>query len=213
MMLTGNDPEGIVAASLLYAGEAPEMGMMLLSYGENGAAMVRWFAENGGVCLTAVPTMYQPTEWTADELADIYQTPFEEVDLSCAANLAPSAPHQPDEAVLHQLALQSAQEMQDWTARQGGDEAMIPWNVAETAVQISEMEYDASQTPFEAQMQHCGRTESTILDILAIALYPCDAHDAGGLLYLQPEAGTPIVVAWEAMNGAVMMRSMYAPQE
>ena len=31
-------------------------------------------------------------------------------------------------------------------------------------------------------------------------------------LYLRPRTGTPIVVAWEAMNGAVMMRSMYAPQ-
>lgn len=213
MMLTGNDPEGSAAASLLYAGDAPEMGMLLLSYGENGAVMVRWFAENGGVCLTAVPTMYQPTEWTADELVNIYQTPFEEVDLSRAAILVPSAPHQPDEDTLRQLALQSAQEMQDWAEKQGGDEAVIPWNTAETAVQISKMEYEASQTLFEAQMQRCGRTDSTILDMLATALYPCDAHDAGGMLYLQPEEGTLIVVAWQAMNGAVMMRSMYAPQE
>lgn len=51
------------------------------------------------------------------------------------------------------------------------------------------------------------------LGILAIALYPCDAHDASGLLYLRPRAGTPIVVAWQAMNGAVVMRSVYAPQE
>ncbi len=68
-------------------------------------------------------------------------------------------------------------------------------------------------TAFEAQMQQCGKTETKFLDILAIALYPCDAHDASGLLHLRPRTGTPIVVAWQAMNGAVVMRSVYAPQD
>lgn len=81
-------------------------------------------------------------------------------------------------------------------------------------MQISILDYDASQmTAFEAQMQQCGKTETKFLDILAIALYPCDAHDASGLLYLRPRTGTPIVVAWQAMNGAVVMRSVYAPQD
>ena len=206
--------ETSVAANLLYAGDAPEMGLLLLSYGENGAVLVRWFAENGCVCLTAIPAAHQATELTTDKLSELYAGEFEEVDLSCAVVLAESEPHQPDEDTIRQLALQSAQEMQHWAALSGEQEGIIPWNTAETAVKISLLDYDASQmTAFEAQMQQCGKTETKFLDILAIALYPCDAHDASGLLYLRPRKGTPIVVAWQAMNGAVVMRSVYAPQE
>jgi len=206
--------ETSAAANLLYAGDAPEMGLLLLSYGENGAVLVRWFAENGCVCLTAIPVAHQATELTTDKLSEFYAGEFEEVDLSCAVALAELEPHQPDEDTIRQLALQSAQEMQHWAALSGEQEGIIPWNTAETAVQISILDYDASQmTAFEAQMQQCGKTETKFLDILAIALYPCDAHDASGLLYLRPRAGTPIVVAWQAMNGAVVMRSVYAPQD
>lgn len=206
--------ETSAAANLLYAGDAPEMGLLLLSYGENGAVLVRWFAENGCVCLTAIPAAHQATELTTDKLSELYAGEFEEVDLSCAVVLAESEPHQPDEDTIRQLALQSAQEMQHWAALSGEQEGIIPWNTAETAVQISLLDYDASQmTAFEAQMQQCGKTETKFLDILAIALYPCDAHDTGGLLYLRPRTGTPIVVAWQAMNGAVVMRSVYAPQD
>lgn len=206
--------ETSAAANLLYAGDAPEMGLLLLSYGENGAVLVRWFAENGCVCLTAIPAAHQATELTTDKLSELYAGEFEEVDLSCAAAAAESEPHQPDEDTIRQLALQSAQEMQHWAALSGEQEGIIPWNTAETAVQISILDYDASQmTAFEAQMQQCGKTETEFLDILAIALYPCDAHDASGLLYLRPRTGTPIVVAWQAMNGAVVMRSVYAPQD
>lgn len=206
--------ETSAAANLLYAGDAPEMGLLLLSYGENGAVLVRWFAENGCVCLTAIPAAHQATELTADNLSEFYAGEFEKVDLSRAAVLAESEPHQPDEETIRQLALQSAQEMQHWAALSGEQEGIVPWNTAETAVQISILDYDASQmTAFEAQMQQCGKTETKFLDILAIALYPCDAHDTGGLLYLQPRTGTPIVVAWQAMNGAVVMRSVYAPQD
>lgn len=206
--------ETSAAANLLYAGDAPEMGLLLLSYGENGAVLVRWFAENGCVCLTAIPAAHQATELTTDKLSELYAGEFEEVDLSCAVVLAESEPHQPDEDTIRQLALQSAQEMQNWAALSGEQEGIIPWNTAETAVKISRIDYDASQmTAFEAQMQQCGKTETEFLDILAIALYPCDAHDASGLLYLRPRTGTPIVVAWQAMNGAVVMRSVYAPQD
>ena len=206
--------ETSAAANLLYAGDAPEMGLLLLSYGENGAVLVRWFAENGCVCLTAIPAAHQATELTTDKLSELYAGEFEEVDLSCAVVLAESEPHQPDVDIIRQLALQSAQEMQNWAALSGEQEGIIPWNTAETAVQISILDYDASQmTAFEAQMQQCGKTETKFLDILAIALYPCDAHDASGLLYLRPRKGTPIVVAWQAMNGAVVMRSVYAPQD
>lgn len=206
--------ETSAAANLLYAGDAPEMGLLLLSYGEHGAVLVRWFAENGGVCLTAIPAAHQATELTTDKLSEFYAGEFEEVDLSCAVALAELEPHQPDEETIRQLALQSAQEMQHWAALSGEQEGIVPWNTAETAVQISILDYDASQmTAFEAQMQQCGKTETKFLDILAIALYPCDAHDASGLLYLRPRTGTPIVVAWQAMNGAVVMRSVYAPQE
>lgn len=206
--------ETSAAANLLYAGDAPEMGLLLLSYGENGAVLVRWFAENGCVCLTAIPAAHQATELTTDKLSEFYAGEFEEVDLSRAAVLAESEPHQPDEDTIRQLALQSAQEMQHWAALSGEQEGIVPWNTAETAVQISILDYDASQmTAFEAQMQQCGKTETKFLDILAIALYPCDAHDTGGLLYLRPRTGTPIVVAWQAMNGAVVMRSVYAPQD
>ena len=206
--------ETSAAANLLYAGDAPEMGLLLLSYGENGAVLVRWFAENGCVCLTAIPAAHQATELTTDKLSELYAGEFEEVDLSRAAVLAESEQHQPDEDTIRQLALQSAQEMQNWAALSGEQEGIIPWNTAETAVQISLLDYDASQmTAFEAQMQQCGKTETKFLDILAIALYPCDAHDASGLLYLRPRTGTPIVVAWQAMNGAVVMRSVYAPQD
>ena len=206
--------ETSVAANLLYAGDAPEMGLLLLSYGENGAVLVRWFAENGCVCLTAIPAAHQATELTTDKLSELYAGEFEEVDLSCAVVLAESEPHQPDEDIIRQLALQSAQEMQHWAALSGEQEGIVPWNTAETAVKISRIDYDASQmTAFEAQMQQCGKTETEFLDILAIALYPCDAHDASGLLYLRPRTGTPIVVAWQAMNDAVVMRSVYAPQD
>ena len=206
--------ETSAAANLLYAGDAPEMGLLLLSYGENGAVLVRWFAENGCVCLTAIPAAHQATELTTDKLSELYAGEFEEVDLSCAVVLAESEPHQPDEDIIRQLALQSAQEMQHWAALSGEQEGIVPWNTAETAVKISRIDYDASQmTAFEAQMQQCGKTETKFLDILAIALYPCDAHDASGLLYLRPRTGTPIVVAWQAMNGAVVMRSVYAPQD
>lgn len=206
--------ETSAAANLLYAGDAPEMGLLLLSYGENGAVLVRWFAENGCVCLTAIPAAHQATELTTDKLSELYAGEFEEVDLSCAVALAESEPHQPDEDTIRQLALQSAQEMQNWAALSGEQEGIIPWNTAETAVKISRIDYDASQmTAFEAQMQQCGKTETKFLDILAIALYPCDAYDASGLLYLRPRTGTPIVVAWQAMNGAVVMRSVYAPQD
>ena len=206
--------ETSAAANLLYAGDAPEMGLLLLSYGENGAVLVRWFAENGCVCLTAIPAAHQATELTTDKLSELYAGEFEEVDLSCAVVLAESEPHQPDEDTIRQLALQSAQEMQNWAALSGEQKGIIPWNTAETAVKISRIDYDASQmTAFEAQMQQCGKTENKFLDILAIALYPCDAHDASGLLYLRPRTGTPIVVAWQAMNGAVVMRSVYAPQD
>lgn len=206
--------ETSAAANLLYAGDAPEMGLLLLSYGENGAVLVRWFAENGCVCLTAIPAAHQATELTTDKLSELYAGEFEEVDLSCAVALTESEPHQPDEDTIRQLALQSAQEMQNWAALSGEQEGIIPWNTAETAVKISLLDYDASQmTAFEAQMQQCGKTENKFLDILAIALYPCDAHDASGLLYLRPRKGTPIVVAWQAMNGAVVMRSVYAPQD
>ena len=206
--------ETSAAANLLYAGDAPEMGLLLLSYGENGAVLVRWFAENGCVCLTAIPAAHQATELTTDKLSELYAGEFEEVDLSCAVALAESEPHQPDEDTIRQLALQSAQEMQHWAALSGEQEGIVPWNTAETAVKISRIDYDASQmTAFEAQMQQCGKTETKFLDILAIALYPCDAHDASGLLHLRPRTGTPIVVAWQAMNGAVVMRSVYAPQD
>lgn len=206
--------ETSAAANLLYAGDAPEMGLLLLSYGENGAVLVRWFAENGCVCLTAIPAAHQATELTTDKLSELYAGEFEEVDLSCAVVLAESEPHQPDEDTIRQLALQSAQEMQNWATLSGEQEGIVPWNTAETAVKISRIDYDASQmTAFEAQMQQCGKTENKFLDILAIALYPCDAHDASGLLHLRPRTGTPIVVAWQAMNGAVVMRSVYAPQD
>ena len=206
--------ETSAAANLLYAGDAPEMGLLLLSYGENGAVLVRWFAENGCVCLTAIPAAHQATGLTTDKLSELYAGEFEEVDLSCAVVLAESEPHQLDEDTIRQLALQSAQEMQHWAALSGEQEGIIPWNTAETAVKISRIDYDASQmTAFEAQMQQCGKTETKFLDILAIALYPCDAHDASGLLHLRPRTGTPIVVAWQAMNGAVVMRSVYAPQD
>lgn len=206
--------ETSAAANLLYAGDAPEMGLLLLSYGENGAVLVRWFAENGCVCLTTIPAAHQATGLTTDKLSELYAGEFEEVDLSCTVALAESEPHQPDEDTIRQLALQSAQEMQHWAALSGEQEGIIPWNTAETAVKISLLDYDASQmTAFEAQMQQCGKTETKFLDILAIALYPCDAHDASGLLYLRPRKGTPIVVAWQAMNGAVVMRSVYAPQD
>lgn len=206
--------ETSAAANLLYAGDAPEMGLLLLSYGENGAVLVRWFAENGCVCLTAIPVAHQATELTTDKLSEFYAGEFEEVDMSRAVALAELEPHQPDEETIRQLALQSAQEMQHWAALSGEQEGIVPWNTAETAVQISILDYDASQmTAFEAQMQQCGKTETKFLDILAIALYPCDAHDTGGLLYLRPRTGTPIVVAWQAMNGAVVMRSVYAPQD
>ena len=206
--------ETSAAANLLYAGDAPEMGLLLLSYGENGVVLVHWFAENGCVCLTAIPVAHQATELTTDKLSEFYAGEFEEVDLSRAAVLAESELHQPDEDTIRQLALQSAQKMQHWAALSGEQEGIVPWNTAETAVQISILDYDASQmTAFEAQMQQCGKTETKFLDILAIALYPCDAHDASGLLYLRPRTGTPIVVAWQAMNGAVVMRSVYAPQE
>ena len=165
--------------------DAPEMGRLLLSYGENGAVLVRWFAENGCVCLTAIPVAHQATELTTDKLSEFYAGEFEEVDLSCAVALAELEPHQPDEETIRQLALQSAQEMQHWAALSGEQEGIVPWNTAETAVQISILDYDASQmTAFEAQMQQCGKTETKFLDILAIALYPCDAHDTGGLQHL-----------------------------
>lgn len=206
--------ETSAAANLLYAGDAPEMGLLLLSYGENGAVLVRWFAENGCVCLTAIPAAHQATELTTDKLSELYAGEFEEVDLSCTVALAESETHQPDEDTIRQLALQSAQDMQHWAALSGEQEGIVPWNTAETAVKISRIDYDASQmTAFEAQMQQCGKTETKFLDILAIALYPCDAHDASGLLHLRPRTGTPIVVAWQAMNGAVVMRSVYAPQD
>lgn len=206
--------ETSAAANLLYAGDAPEMGLLLLSYGENGVVLVHWFAENGCVCLTAIPVAHQAIELTTDKLSELYAGEFEEVDLSRAVALAELEPHQPDEETIRQLALQSAQEMQHWAALSGEQEGIVPWNTAETAVQISILDYDASQmTAFEAQMQQCGKTETEFLDILAIALYPCDAHDASGLLYLRPRTGTPIVVAWQAMNDAVVMRSVYAPQK
>lgn len=145
--------ETSAAANLLYAGDAPEMGLLLLSYGENGAVLVRWFAENGCVCLTAIPAAHQATELTTDKLSELYAGEFEEVDLSCTVALAESEPHQPDEDTIRQLALQSAQEMQHWAALSGEQEGIIPWNTAETAVKISLLDYDASQmTAFEAQM-------------------------------------------------------------
>lgn len=137
--------ETSAAANLLYAGDAPEMGLLLLSYGENGAVLVRWFAENGCVCLTAIPAAHQATELTADNLSEFYAGEFEKVDLSRAAVLAESEPHQPDEETIRQLALQSAQEMQHWAALSGEQEGIVPWNTAETAVQISILDYDASQ--------------------------------------------------------------------
>lgn len=165
--------ETSAAANLLYAGDAPEMGLLLLSYGEHGAVLVRWFAENGCVCLTAIPAAHQATELTTDKLSEFYAGEFEEVDLSCAVALAELEPHQPDEDTIRQLALQSAQEMQHWAALSGEQEGIVPWNTAETAVQISILDYDASQmTAFEAQMQQCGKTETKFLDILAIALVP-----------------------------------------
>ena len=133
--------------------------------------LVRWFAENGCVCLTAIPVAHQATELTTDKLSEFYAGEFEEVDLSRAVVLAELEPHQPDEETIRQLALQSAQEMQHWAALSGEQEGIVPWNTAETAVQISILDYDASQmTALEAQMQQCGKTETKFLDILAIAL-------------------------------------------
>ena len=64
--------ETSAAANLLYAGDAPEMGLLLLSYGENGVVLLRWFAENGCVCLTAIPVAHQATELTTDKLSEFY---------------------------------------------------------------------------------------------------------------------------------------------
>lgn len=126
--------ETSAAANLLYAGDAPEMGLLLLSYGENGVVLVRWFAENGCVCLTAIPVAHQATELTTDKLSEFYAGEFEEVDMSRAVALAELEPHQPDEETIRQLALQSAQEMQHWAALSGEQEGIVPWNTAETAV-------------------------------------------------------------------------------
>lgn len=125
--------ETSAAANLLYAGDAPEMGLLLLSYGEHGAVLVRWFAENGCVCLTAIPAAHQATELTTDKLSEFYAGEFEEVDLSCAVALAELEPHQPDEDTIRQLALQSAQEMQHWAALSGEQEGIVPWNTAENS--------------------------------------------------------------------------------
>ena len=95
--------ETSAAANLLYAGDAPEMGLLLLSYGENGVVLVRWFAENGCVCLTAIPVAHQATELTTDKLSEFYAGEFEEVDLSRTAVLAELEPHQPDEDTIRQL--------------------------------------------------------------------------------------------------------------
>ena len=169
--------ETSAAANLLYAGDAPEMGLLLLSYGENGAVLVRWFAENGCVCLTAIPAAHQATELTTDKLSELYAGEFEEVDLSCTVALAESEPHQPDEDTLRQLALQSAQEMQNWAALSGEQEGIIPWNTAETAVKISLLDYDASQMQAEKFLQ-----PQTLL-ILGLGLFAFVFDTAGGVLF------------------------------
>lgn len=206
----------------VYAGEAPENGLVLLYYPGQCNILAHWYTENGCVNLTVMTTEYQPDEPTAGDVSMHYTVPFEEFGPADAVlPEEQDLTEEPDTAYIQQCAFEVTERVQALVPvmeKLGLSEMdeLVPWNIAEESnVQVTF--YPAEKLAYPPWHTHnrislaaspdaASLTAFTVMDR---KLFPCTG--VGGLLTLIPETGTPIVVSWQPENGAAIFWASYAP--
>lgn len=206
----------------VYAGEAPENGLVLLYYPGQCNILAHWYTENGCVNLTVMTTEYQPDEPTAGDVSMHYTVPFEEFDPAGAVLPTGQNPEEEtDAAYIQQCAFEVTANVQTLVPameKLGLSEMdeLVPWNIAEESnVQVTF--YPAEKLAYPPWHTHNrislaaspDATSLTAFTVMDRKLFPCTG--AGGMLTLIPETGTPIVVSWQPENGAAIFWASYAP--
>ena len=206
----------------VYAGEAPENGLVLLYYPGQCNILAHWYTENGCVNLTVMTTEYQPDEPTAGDVSLYYTVPFEEFDPADAVLPTGQNPEEEtDAAYIQQCAFEVTANVQTLVPameKLGLSEMdeLVPWNIAEESnVQVTF--YPAEKLAYPPWHTHNrislaaspDATSLTAFTVMDRKLFPCTG--AGGMLTLIPETGTPIVVSWQPENGAAIFWASYAP--
>ncbi len=206
----------------VYAGDAPENGLVLLYYPGQCNILAHWYTENGCVNLTVMTTEYQPDEPTAGDVSMHYTVPFEEFGPADAVlPEEQDLTEEPDTAYIQQCAFEVTERVQALVPVMEKLElcetdGLVPWNSAEESnVQVTF--YSAEQLAYSAWQLHNqialaaspDAASLTAFNMMDRKLFPCTG--VGGLLTLIPETGTPIVVSWQPENGAAVFWASYAP--
>ena len=206
----------------VYAGDAPENGLMLLYYPRQCNVLVHWYTENGCVSVQVEAADFQSENPTAGDVSLYYTVPFEEFDPADAVLPTGQNPEEEtDAAYIQQCAFEVTANVQTLVPameKLGLSEMdeLVPWNIAEESnVQVTF--YPAEKLVYPPWHTHNrislaaspDATSLTAFTVMDRKLFPCTG--AGGMLTLIPETGTPIVVSWQPENGAAIFWASYAP--
>ena len=208
-----------------YGGGAPESGIMLLCYEGQGSVLVRWYAQNGCVCLSLLPSNFASENPTEGDVSLYYEVPFAEFDIKKATFPEKNAQtEEPDAAHLQMCALAATKELQVmYSIEQKMDteaaSKVETWDAADMQnVQVTYYPVEQlTDLPYQLQNQMAQKVEHGAVifappesnGTMSSVLSPCGG--AGGLLTLIPETGTPVVVAWQTENGTADFRACYIP--
>lgn len=206
----------------VYAGDAPENGLVLLYYPGQCNILAHWYTENGCVSVQVEAADFQSENPTAGDVSLYYTVPFEEFDPADAVLPTGQNPEEEtDAAYIQQCAFEVTANVQTLVPameKLGLSEMdeLVPWNIAEESnVQVTF--YPAEKLAYPAWQLHNqialtaspDATSLTAFTVMDRKLFPCTG--AGGMLTLIPETGTPIVVSWQPENGAAIFWASYAP--
>lgn len=206
----------------VYAGDAPENGLVLLYYPGQCNILAHWYTENGCVSVQVEAADFQSENPTAGDVSLYYTVPFEEFDPADAVLPTGQNPEEEtDAAYIQQCAFEVTANVQTLVPameKLGLSEMdeLVPWNIAEESnVQVTF--YPAEKLAYPPWHTHNrislaaspDATSLTAFTVMDRKLFPC--MGAGGMLTLIPETGTPIVVSWQPENGAAIFWASYAP--